>query len=143
MTINFRITNTTSSEVILKVDEVAISSQFVSLNDQAEFSLDSDQVINAISITLENSDVIYDITDMCKRKINDYVKPVIKVDPDSGVFTTQKTKVSDIFKTAKRSSKPKSNPSVNGFGSNHDSSGPEPDDKFDFEAYLKDDSWYK
>lgn len=130
MTINFKITNTTSSEVVLKIDGTVISSQFIPMNTQSEFSLDSVQVENANSITIENSDVIYDITESCKRRVDQYIKPVLKVDPDTGIHIeskTPKTKVSDLFPSAERKKRIK--PSVNGFA----------DDKVDFMASIDDD----
>ena len=85
MTINFKIMNTTSSDVVLKIDGTVITSQFVYKDSQAEFSLEDKQISNALSITIENSDVIYDITESCKQRINNYVKPIYKVEPELSI----------------------------------------------------------
>lgn len=80
MDFTFTVTNTTSSDVDLKIDGETIQSHFVFQGDKVTFTLTDRQINKASLITIENSDIVYDVTESCKQKVANYVKPTVKLD---------------------------------------------------------------
>lgn len=86
MTLSFKITNTTSSEVELKVDNQTVQSEFACEGSSVTFTLTDTQINKSKLITIENSDVVYDLTQSCKEHLEKTPKQIIKVDPNLGIL---------------------------------------------------------
>lgn len=79
MNISFKVTNTNNSIIELKIDGRVSQSEFVNKDEQVEFVLSDEQVKTSKSITIENSDIVYDITQSCKDQVLNYKKPVVEL----------------------------------------------------------------
>lgn len=78
MIISFKTTNTTNSDVSLQIDGITIQSEYLYKGQDITFEIESEHITNYSVITIENSDIIYDISESVRDMINNYVKPVIK-----------------------------------------------------------------
>lgn len=78
MNLIFSVTNTTTSDVELKVNGQIIESHFVQSGEEVKFTIPGELVIDGNVITIENSDMIYDITDQCRTRLAASEKPIVK-----------------------------------------------------------------
>lgn len=91
MNISFKVINTTNSDIILKIDGIISQNNFGYQGEQVEFCLTDSQIMNASSITIENSDIVYDITQSCKSKVSNYKKPIIELEPEIGCYDVKES----------------------------------------------------